>query len=96
MPTRSIAMAVQQIASPAASSVVQEPLPISGAIAAIQESAEVPQDVAVRDNSRSTPSTRIGVGNLVKARAHLLLGPERANVLYNELGTSAWEYGQII
>ena len=37
----------------------------------------------------------IGVGRRVKARAHLMLGGDVADMHYNEAATSMWEYGEI-
>ena len=39
---------------------------------------------------------KIAVGKRVKARAHLLLGSDIANMHYNERATGAWVFGDII
>ena len=89
----SVAMSGQPTALAAASNVAQEPLQLFVAVADSPEAVIAPQNVAVRDNPGNNVPTRIGVGKSSKACAHLLLGPERANILFNELWTLTWTYG---
>ena len=86
-------MSGQPTALAAASNVAQEPLQLFVAVTDSPEAVIAPQNVAVRDNPGNNVPTRIGVGKFVKARAHLLLGVERANIHHNELWTLTWTYG---
>lgn len=88
----SVAMSGQPTALAAASNVAQEPLQLFVAVADSPEAVIAPQNVAVRDSSGNNVPTRIGVGKSSRACAHLLLGPERANILFNELWTLTWTY----
>ena len=47
-------------------------------------------------NGARRRALHIAVGRRVKARAHLLLGAELANLHYNEDATSKWEYGEVL
>jgi hypothetical protein len=71
----------------------QEPQVVAAELQAA-ESEQQPEEVGAIFPPQ-TPN-KFGVGKWVKARAHILLGGERANSLYSQLATSTWAYGKVI
>jgi hypothetical protein len=82
---------------PAGLSKTGAPTPtIVEAIAYVPALSKVTQEVQTATINEEIKGARMRVGVRVKAKAHKMLGTDRANVLFNERATSAYVYGNVV